>query len=153
MGLSDTSWCWAPGQEACACSHWAPTLLGRQIANRPTDTYGLCLMMRGGVGETQCWGGESTYIVTAKGLWKERDLSCHMKEGKEPGTGSREELVQEEGTACGDTLRTEPGLSGGTEKAANMTVVSVVSVLERSGERAKPAGLPGEELGFYSKKF
>lgn len=77
-----------------------------------------------------------------------------MKEGKEPGTGrSREELVQEEGTACGDTLRTEPGLSGGTEKATSMTVVSVVSVLERSGERAKPAGLPGEELGFYSKKF
>lgn len=63
---------------------------------------------------------------------------------------SREDLVQEEGTACGDTLRTEPGLSGGTEKAASMTAVWV---LQRADERAKPAGLPGEELGFYSKKF
>lgn len=63
---------------------------------------------------------------------------------------SRAELVQEEGTACGDTLRTEPGLSGGTEKAESMTAVWM---LEGAGERAKSAGLPGEELGFYSKKF
>lgn len=53
--------------------------------------------------------------VVSKGVWEERHLSYHLDKGKEPGTGSKRSdqekkqgrELQEEGTASGDTLRTE----------------------------------------------
>lgn len=137
MGLPDTSWVLGIGSRGLCLLSLGTQYTGRQTANRPTDICGLCLMLRGDVRDTHCWGesplmtgdqqrplGRMTFELPPKGGKGARLEDQGKKQGR---------ALQAEGTAYGDTLRTESLDYRGNRKVASMTALWVP---ERAGTEA-----------------